>query len=444
MKRDIETDLLRWKEQKGHMPLLVRGARQVGKSYIIEKFGKENFENCVVINFEQYPEYAHCFDTLDPTKIVNSLELLSGLTIQPEKTLLFLDEIQECPRAILALRYFKEQMPKLHVIGAGSLLEFALNDAEFQMPVGRIHFLHMRPISFAEYLDASGNGSLRIYLAKVQLQEGIERVVHHKLLTLVREYIALGGMPAVIVEYLETKSLLRCQEIQTAILSTFRNDFGKYASRIQRCHLQTIFTKAPGLIAQWFKYTKVDPDVSSRVLKEALIKLSHAGLIILVYASSASGLPFITHMNEKKFKLLFLDIGLVKRACNLDLELLFKEDLLLINEGALAEQFVGQELLAYTGKEEMNNLFFWIREQKNSSAEVDYLLAVDSHIVPIEVKAGAIGTLRSLRLFLEEKKIPFGVRISELPLSYTNQVLSIPLYLIEQLPRLSKTILTPK
>ncbi len=437
MKRDIEKDLLNWKMQKGHMPLLLRGARQVGKSYIIEKFGRENFENCVTINFEQYPEYKGCFNTLDPAKITSSLELLSKASIKPEKTLLFLDEIQECPQAITALRYFKEQMPTLHVIGAGSLLEFALNDADFRMPVGRIQFLFMRPMSFGEYLDASGHEKLRQYLATIHLTDVIEEVIHQKLLMLVREYIALGGMPAVIDEYLEKKSLLRCQEIQTAILTTFRNDFGKYASRSQYQHLQSIFTKAPGLIAQWFKYSKVDSDTPAQTLKNSLIKLRDAGLIILVHATSAAGLPFVTHMNEKKFKLLFLDIGLVKRACNLDLELLFKQELLLINQGALAEQFVGQELLAYTGKEEANNLFFWTREQKSSSAEVDYLIAVGSQIIPIEVKAGLIGTLRSLKIFLDERKIPFGVRISELSLSFSNQVLSIPFYLIEQLARLT-------
>lgn len=441
MKRDIEDNLIRWKNQKGRMPLLLRGARQVGKSYIVEKFGKENFETCVTVNFEQYPEYARCFDSLDPIKIVSSIELISSLSIYPGKTLLFLDEIQQCPKAILALRYFKEQMPQLHVIGAGSLLEFVLNDSTFQMPVGRVQFLYMRPLSFGEFLDASGNEKLRAYLKTIDMKTGIEEVIHNKLLQLIREYIALGGMPAVLSQYFETKSLIQCQEIQSAILSTFRNDFGKYAPLTQHGHLQTIFNKAPGLIAQWFKYSKIAQDISPRTLKMALLNLCHAGLITLIYATSASALPFLTHMNEKKFKLLFLDIGLVKRACHLDLELLFSEDLILINEGALAEQFVGQELLAYTGQEEANHLFFWVREQKSSSAEVDYLIAIGSRILPVEVKAGATGSLRSLKLLLEEQKIPFGIRISELPLSYIDNVLSIPFYLIEELPRLAKTIL---
>lgn len=435
MKRTIDADLLRWKNQKKRMPLLLRGARQVGKTYVVEKLGKEQFENSLTINFELNPEYKNCFKSLEPEKIINALELVTGITIQPEKTLLFFDEIQECPQAIMSLRYFKELMPHLHVIGAGSLLEFALNDSDFRMPVGRVQFMYLRPLSFSEYLEASDHRKLKEYLESIHVGDVIENVVHLKLLELVREYFALGGMPAVIAEYLESKSLLQCQEIQSSILTAYRQDFGKYAGRMPHKHLQTIFSKAPGLIGQWLKYTSLDPETAPSTLKNALKKLCDAGLIILVYATSAAGLPFVSHMNEKKCKFLFLDIGLVKRACNLDLQILFNEDLILINNGALAEQFVGQELLACMGREEANSLFFWTREEKSSSAEVDYLVAVDSRIVPIEVKAGAIGSLRSLKLFLNEKKIPLGVRISALHFSYDAQILTLPFYLVEQLPR---------
>lgn len=440
MKRNIEEDLLKWKNQPRRMPLLLRGARQVGKTYIIEKFGKEQFEHCVVLNFEQNPEYKTCFKSFDPVKIVASIELMANATIQPKKTLLFLDEIQECPKAITALRYFKEQMPNLHVIGAGSLLEFVLNDINFKIPVGRIQFMYLRPLSFGEYLDASNHSKLRIYLKNLPLNEKIEEEIHQKLLSLVREYFALGGMPAVIYEYLKSKSFLQCQDIQTSILTTFRQDFGKYAQRMPHTHLQTIFTKAPGLIGQWLKYSTIDPETAPKTLKNALKKLCESGIIISVHATSAAGLPFISHINEKKYKLLFLDIGLVKRACNLDLELLFKKDLMLINDGALAEQFVGQELLSCRGKDEMNLLFSWVREEKGSSAEIDYLTAVGSWIVPIEVKARAIGSLRSLKIFLKEKKIPLGLRISEAPFFLKDQILSLPFYLIEELPRLVKEI----
>ncbi len=440
MKRDLEADLIRWKHQKKFMPLILRGARQVGKTFLVNRFGKEHFTYCVSLNFERNPEYKNCFKSLDPANIARAIELTSGIPIQPGKTLLFLDEIQECPQAIVALRYFKEEMPDLHVIGAGSLLEFILNDADFRVPVGRIQFMHLRPLSFGEYLNASGHSQLRDYLKSLHIGNFIEEIVHQKLLSLVHEYFALGGMPAVISEYLDSKSLLQCQDIQTSILDTFRKDFGKYANRMPHKHLQTIFTKAPGLVGQWLKYSTLDPEASPSTLKNALQKLCDAGLIILVHTTSASGMPLISHRNEKKCKYLFLDIGLVQRACNLGLELLFKENLILINDGALAEQFVGQELIAYTGKEESNNLFSWVREEKSSSAEIDFLTTVDSQIIPIEVKSGAIGSLRSLKIFLSEKKCLFGVRISELPFSLNNNVLSIPFYLIEHLPQLIREL----
>lgn len=436
MKRNIEADLLHWKEKKNRLPLLLRGARQVGKSYIVEKFGKEHFPHMVLLNFEQNPEYKACFNTLIPREIVSAISLIQKTPIEAGKALLFLDEIQECPQAILALRYFKEQMPELHIIGAGSLLEFVLNDPKFRMPVGRVQFMYLRPLSFGEYLMATQNERLRDFLHTVKINEPINEAVHLQLLKLVREYFALGGMPAIISEYLESKSLFEAQNLQTSILATYRRDFGKYAKRTPHELLETIFTKIPGLVGKWLKYSTIDPDLRSEVIKTALHKLSDAGIILPVYATSGAGLPFISHANEKKCKFLFLDVGLVKRACNLELELLFKEDLLLINDGIMAEQFVGQELLASTGTDEINGLFSWVREQHSSSAEIDFLIAVGAQIIPIEVKAGAVGTLRSLKIFLAEKKLPLGVRVSEAPLSLRENILSIPFYLIEELPRL--------
>ena len=440
MKRDIEKDLLRWKNQKNRLPLILRGARQVGKTYIVRKFAKENFDNFIELNFEKNPEYKKCFNSLDPIKIINSIKLIKKTPIQPDKTLLFFDEIQDCPKAIMALRYFKEEMSFLHVICAGSLLEFVLNDSKYRMPVGRVQFMYLRPLSFMEYLDASGYNQLREYLRNFHINDEIEEVLHDKLLYLVKEYSSIGGMPAVINDYLETKNLLQCQEKQTAILMSFRNDFGKYSEKIPHTYLQNTFIKAPGLIGKWIKYSKLDPDIPYKTLKKVLKKLSDAGLIILIYSTSAAGLPFISHKNEKKVKLLFLDIGLVKRACNLDLEILFKENLSLINKGTLAEQFVGQELLAYMFKNEINNLYSWKREIKNSSAEIDFLITIGSKIVPIEVKAGSIGSLKSLKIFLKEKNIPIGIRVSESICSFNNQVLSIPFYLIEEIPRLMKEL----
>src|SRR5579872_3015181 len=201
MYRDIEQNLLNWKKQENPMPLLVRGARQVGKSYVIEKFGRENFEQLVTINFELQPEMIRCFESLNPDEIINAIFLLTHKKIEPQKTLLFLDEIQDCPNAIRALRYFKEKLPKQHVIGAGSLLEFTLNDADFRMPVGRVQSLYLKPLSFKEYLVGSGNTQLREWIESIDLHSKIAEAVHERLLRLVREYMILGGMPAVLQSY---------------------------------------------------------------------------------------------------------------------------------------------------------------------------------------------------------------------------------------------------
>lgn len=436
MERDIEKELLNWKDSPLRSPLLLRGARQVGKSWIVEKFGGDHFENIVTINFEQRPEAKACFDTLLPLSIVASLELLASSRIVPQKTLLFLDEIQNCPQAIMALRYFKEQLPALHVIGAGSLLEFTLNDEEFSMPVGRIQSLYLCPLSFNEFLSAVGRQNLRDYLKTVSLQSPPPKVIHDELLKLVREYVALGGMPAVVSGYLQTKSPYQAQDIQSDILFTYRNDFGKYAKKTKHKYLNLLFEKAPGLIGMWFKYSKIDPESNARDLKLALQQLCQAGLLYQVHHTSASGLPLIATQNERKFKLLFLDVGLVKRACLLDTPLLFKEDLLLVNQGVLSEQFVGQELLAYSDKKDLGHLFFWVREAKSSGAEVDFLITNQDQIIPIEVKSGATGRLKSLKIFMEEKKSPLGIRISSLPLSFEQNVLSVPFYMIAEIPRL--------
>jgi predicted AAA+ superfamily ATPase len=440
MKRAILKDLIAWKERKGRMPLLLRGPRQVGKTYIVDVFGKQYFEDYVSINFELRPDCAKAFEDLDPRAIIGSLELIMGRRITSGKTLLFLDEIQSCPKAIVSLRYFREQMPELHVIGAGSLLEFAFHDQSFQMPVGRVEFLFLRPLSFLEYLEAANESLLLEKLVVADLESPLPVVAHERLMKLTKEYLHLGGMPAVLSEYFDSKSLYRCQELQFAILYNFRNDFGKYAKLAQHKNLQLLFERAPGLIGQWFKYSKVDPDVQSRDLKVSIEQLSDAGLIVQVFATAASGIPLIAQANLKKFKLLFLDVGLAKRAMNLDLALLFEENLMLVNQGALAEQFVGQELLSLASSHEMTRLFFWIREETGSSAEVDYIFNIGAKIIPIEVKSGASGKMKSLTIFMKEKKSEVGIQISQAPLSYQDKILTIPFYMISQIPRLIKNL----
>ncbi|MCX7116103.1 MAG: ATP-binding protein [Gammaproteobacteria bacterium] len=446
MDRDIEKDLLAWKQQTQRMPILLRGARQVGKSYVVEKIGRTHFDNLFTVNFELQPELIPCFETLDPFEIIQNLSLLMHRQIEAGKTLLFLDEIQDCPNAIRALRYFKEQMPELHVIAAGSLLEFTLNDAEFRMPVGRVMSLYLKPLSFKEYLTAVGCHDLRKFIEQVNFNEHISDVIHQSLLKQVRHYMVVGGMPAVINAYLSSEIVtmggmtrhydFNQSRLQHAILlNNYRQDFGKYAKHTQIKHLQRVFEKAPGMVGEHFKYVKVDPTVRSEQIKATLELLQYAGLIYYIYSTAASGIPWITLINERKFKILFLDVGLMVYASRVEAELLLN-DIILVNRGAIAEQFVGQELLAYSPNYEEAKLFFWCREKKSSMAEVDYIISVGSQLIPIEVKAGSTGQLKSLHLLMHEKNMPLGVRVSQLPLHFDGRILSVPIYMVSEITRL--------
>ena len=439
MYRDIEQDLLRWKQQKNLMPLLLRGARQVGKTFTVEKFGREHFAEVVTINFEFQPEIIRCFENLDPVEILNALFLSTGKKITPGKTLLFLDEIQDCPNAIRALRYFKEKLPAQHVIGAGSLLEFILNDANFRMPVGRVQSLYLKPLSFKEYLIGGNNKQLRELIEESELKTNIPTFAHEKLLKLLHEYTILGGMPAVLQNYFENRDISISQDIQTILLNSYRQDFGKYAKKSDHRYLQRLYEKIPGLVGENFKYSKVDPDMRSRDIKDALYMLQHAGLIYPVYSTGAFGVPLASSANEKKFKILFLDIGLMTRAGKISADVLLNQDIVSANRGMLAEQFVGQELLAYSSRFEEASIYFWSREQRSSMAEVDFLTTVDANIIPIEVKAGTTGHLKSLRLFMEEKKSRYGIRLSQQSLSMIDNIISLPLYMVGEINRMVKS-----
>lgn len=436
MKRKIDQALLDWKNDPDHMPLLLRGARQVGKTYCVRRLGQEAFDDYFELNFEKDPKYKEIFDTFDPREILVQIEARFQKKIRPGKCLVFFDEIQECPSAIMALRYFKEEMQELHIIGAGSLLEFALHAPDFRMPVGRVQFLYQYPLSFHEFLMALEKDFLLEQLDAVSFENPPSSALHDECQKLLRLYFVLGGMPAVVAKYKNTQDLLACQDMQSTLLLGYRKDFGKYSKYTEHKYLELLFEKAPLHIAEWFKYSKIAPHIQSRTLKNALEKLSDAGLIHLVHATTATGVPLIGTMNERKFKPLFIDIGLAHRACHIDIENIIKQDIMLMNKGALAEQFVGQELLCNGRPIEDKKLFFWHREKGTNSAEVDYVFPFDGKIIPIEVKAGATGRLRSLQLFLEEKQAHFGLRLSALPLKKEGKILSVPLYLMYRLNEL--------
>lgn len=440
MHRYIIQNLIEWLGNPRRMPLLLRGPRQVGKSYIVAQFGQTYFKQVITINFELSPHLKACFNDLDPVKIVSQLEMVLGVHITDDgKTLLFLDEIQECPQAILALRYFKEKKPELPVIAAGSLLEFALAQADFRMPVGRVQYLYLRPFSFEEYLTARGFSQMVDFLRQVSLSEGISEAVHGQLSMLLREYMIIGGMPAAVQEFQLTQRFQAAQSLQESLLATYRDDFGKYAKNAQQhLYLRTLFERAPGLVGESFKFSKIDPDLRVRELKPALEALVMAGLVHRIYHTAASGVPLSTTKHEAQYKLHFIDVGLMVKAAHLSPEMLLHDDFFCLNRGALMEQFVGQELLAYTPNDQAGELYYWGRKQEkvSSQAEVDYVVAIGPHIVPVEVKAGKTGRLKSLQVFMEEKNAPLGVKVSMQPLALEKNILSVPTYMLQSLPRL--------
>jgi predicted AAA+ superfamily ATPase len=438
IQRHLEGELVRWKQVPDRLPLVIRGARQVGKSTLIEHFGKTAFERLITVNFEIDTIFKSCFESLDPIKIISALEVITNTSIEPGKTLIFFDEIQECPQAIVALRYFKEKMHQLHIIAAGSLLEFCLNEEQFSFPVGRIQFLFLKPLSFCEFLNGLGETKSLEVISQATLFTPLALAIHEHLASLFALYCRIGGMPAAVNAYLNSRSLLDVKRVHQTLLQTYQHDFGKYATKTQVQHLQRLYEKAPFIVSSHFKFAKIDPQTRSRDLKIALRQLTWAGLLFPVHQTHASGLPLKFQSDETKFKLLFLDCGLMQTATGANIELVQNahKNALNLTLGAVAEQVVGQELLAYQDPYEPPSCFFWKRDAKSSTAEVDYLFAHNSNIFPIEVKAGTTGHFKSLLLFLQEKNQSLGITISLSALQLTKPVLCVPFYLISRLAHL--------
>lgn len=432
MRRKLEKCLLEWKDAPSHKPILLRGARQVGKSWLVQNLGT-TFDTFVEINFEETPALIEIFsNSLNPEITVPLISNITGKDIIPGKTLLFLDEIQLCPNAIIALRYFYEKIPDLHVIAAGSLVEFELE--KVSTPVGRIEFLYVHPLSFSEYLVVLGKEKLLKLVELQDLKIPIPQILHDELLNHVRDYTLIGGMPEIVREFIKTKDLKRCQKIQSNIISTYKSDFKKYSKKHELKYIDIVFNAIPFQIGGKLKYSNISKDIRSREIINALNLLEKAGLIYKVYHSSCNGLPLEAEIDLKKFKILFFDIGLTNSLLGTDLKnFLLNPDIAQINNGTIAETFVGLELKAYQSVHSEKQLHYWLREKKQSNAEVDYVFQKSDNIIPIEVKSGSTGTLKSLHIFLEEKNRHFGIKISKSNFSVTDKLQSIPFYAIEKL-----------
>ena len=425
MKRFIDQELRKWKEARRRKPLIVRGARQVGKTYSVRQFGKNCFDALAVVNLERNPDWHRIFEgNLHPKRICADLEIVLQQKIVPGKTLLFIDEIQACPRSIMALRYFYEELPDLHVVAAGSLLEFAMKNISF--PVGRVQFFRLHPLCFAEYLQATGNNeAANIVLGSPQ---DVSQTIHEFLCEELRRYFFVGGMPESVVAYVETGSMRESFEVQAEICDTYRLDFSKYSPHADKYCLNAVLTTVAQSVGQQIKYSRLADGYSNPTLKKAFNLLGLANVIRKVPSVDPSGLPLGATAAANIFKALMVDIGLMRHLTGMPVDVEYgKADLLNIYRGAMAEQFVGQEI-ALSQKED---LYYWSRRAKSSSAEVDYVAVIDGRIHPVEVKSGVSGRLKSLHLFLEKyKNFPEGIVFSMRPYAEPPEknIVFIPLY----------------
>ena len=430
-----------WYQKGSRKPLIIRGARQVGKSYLVREFAKQETLSLLEINFEKTPEIADLFDKRSIQKTCEFLEIHYKVRINPKTTLIFLDEIQAAPQVIPVLRYFYEERPDLCIIAAGSLLEFVLKDSPFPMPVGRVEFLYLGPMTFEEFLKAQGESNLLQFLQEYRVateaKGSIPAPIHQQLMDHIRTYCMTGGMPEAVKSYFQN-SWEGCEAVQNALLSTYQDDFSKYRHRVPDLRLRKIFQKIPRLIGEKLKFVNIDPLERAKDLNLALDLLCMAGVGHRIYHSSANGVPLGAEIDPKFFKLLFLDVGLVSSICGLNRLDFEKKDTNLVNEGKITEQFIGQHLLFdHARPDKAPELHYWAREKRNASAEIDYVVSQGAQVLPIEVKSAKSGSLRSLHLFLKEKNLPLGIRFNSEPPSVLEEnnytLLSLPFYLVGQM-----------
>ncbi len=454
MKRIQEEYLEKWLTKKRRKPLVIRGARQVGKSTLVRNFAVAHNLNIFEVNLERHLKLTSLFESLDLTGILREIENICGkYGILNDDSILFLDEIQAIPSAIPALRYFFEDYPNLRVITAGSLLEFVLSKHSFSMPVGRIEYLFMGPMSFEEFLAAKNEDYLLNQMRAYNIHDTFSETIHEKIIILLKDYFIVGGMPEAVQSYVDESPFEETVAVHTSIIETYIDDFAKYSKGQMLQTLQSVFNYVGGNTGIKTKYSNIDPDIRSRELKLAVGLLEKAKVVFPVYHSASSGIPLSVGRKMKTYKLFFLDIGLMNKICgipNTSPENIKRVDF--INKGAVSEQFIAQHLLGMGAYNETPQLFYWIRENINNNAELDFVIQHKSQIVPVEVKAGSKGSLKSLHRFVFEKKVDIAVRfdlnmpsIQNVETKIVNSVeseninfmlLSLPIYMVGQMRRL--------
>ena len=417
--RKIDADLLDWKNGKRRKPLLIRGARQVGKSRSIRNLGK-TFKYFMEVNFETQPELKAVFQELsDVHEIANRLGTLLHTPVEEGETLLFIDEIQACPEALHSLWAFKEDFPGLHVAAAGSLLEFTLK----KMPsfgVGRIRSMFMYPMSFDEFLMATGHERWVEAKNKADYWHPVAPELHSALVQQFRSYLMVGGMPASVSAWADSHDYLQCADEQSDIQQTYYDDFAKYSDKIDIMLLRNTLRSVVAQVGKKFVYSRVEGNYRIEEVKKALTMLCDAGIIKMVQRSSGNGLPLGAESNDRYRKYIYLDSGLMLRM--LDMEMASSKELTelilvksaeeLVNKGPLAEMVAGWEIIKGMTPRTEHDLYYWENNSDGGSAEVDYLIAQDFKVIPLEVKSGVTGKMKSLRYFMSQKHLTAGKRCS--------------------------------
>lgn len=424
MIRTILEEIAVWKNKTNRKPLIIQGARQVGKTWVMKEVGKRFFENVVYINFESSIRLQQLFtNDFNIPRIISVFEIETGQKIEATNTLIILDEIQEAEKGLTALKYFQENAPEFHIIAAGSLLGVSLQKNN-TFPVGKVDFLTLYPMSFEEFLINLNEQTLVHALHKGQWE--IIEPFHEKLISLLRIYYFVGGMPEAVKTYLETKDLEEVRSIQHSIIFGYENDFAKYAPNNIVPKIRLVWQSILGQLAKEnrkFIYGQLKKGARAKDFEEAINWLTNAGLVLKSTQISKPSIPLKSYANHDIFKLFLLDIGLLNAMGNISSQILLNKNQLLIEfKGALTEQYVAQELKQHF------DLVYWSAE--NATAEIDFIIQKELDVKPIEVKAEENLKAKSLKVYREKYNSPNGIRISMSPYRKEEWLENIPLYAV--------------
>jgi len=432
MYRKLINDLKEWKKKKDRLPLILKGARQVGKTWLLNEFGKTCFDDVLYINFENASNLEELFNgVIEPQRIIDMLGALHGKKIIPEKTLLIFDEVQEIPRALTSLKYFAENAPEYPICCAGSLLGVALHKGT-SFPVGKVDFLTLQPLTFEEFLIANGEETLCDFIIKSHVEALLQAFID-KLTDYLKLYFVIGGMPAAVKTWIEERDFNKVEEKQLAILDTYTQDFSKHAPSSIVPKLRYLWNSIPSQLAKEnrkFIYGLVKEGARAREYEDALLWLLDSGLIRRVGRITKGALPLKAYEDLKSFKLYHLDIGLLRVMSELSPKAI-TESIRVFEEfkGALTEQYVLQELSSIP---EIRNVYYWTSD---ATAEVDFVFSDGQRVIPMEVKAGENLQARSLKVYREKYETPLAIRTSLSNLRFDEGLLNVPLYVLWNLER---------